>query len=66
MPSGPMALLTGEWENIFTVFESQTWLPDFHLGMNPFGNVTARPIWTQATRSSENNTVISFYRLSES
>ena len=53
----PQAQKKHEWENVvrlqlkininnnhedtFTIFEILTWLPDFHIGMDPCGNVTA-------------------------
>ena len=46
-------------EESFAIFEILTWLPDFRMGMNPFGNVIAWPVGAEATPYIRNNTVIS-------
>ena len=48
-------------EDIFTLFEILTWLLDFHLGMNPFVNITAWPVWAEATHYIGVNTIISSF-----
>ena len=46
-------------EDTFIIFEILTWLPDFHLGMNWFGNVIAWPVWEEATHYIGSSMVIS-------
>ena len=36
-------------EDTFTIFEIQTWLPDFILGISPFRIFCACPIWAEVT-----------------
>ena len=46
-------------EDTFTMFELQTWLPDFILGINPFGIFLAWPVCPDVTSDIRNNTVVS-------
>ena len=43
----------------FTTFEIQTWLPDFLLGINPFGIFGAWPVWAEIARYIGNKIDIS-------
>ena len=46
-------------EDTFTAFEMQTWLPDFIMGINPFGVFCAWPFWAEEIGYLGNNTLIS-------
>ena len=35
------------YENTVTIFQILTWLPDVHLVMNPFGNMTISSVSTE-------------------
>ena len=52
---------TVDWEDTFTTFEIQTWLPDFILRINPFRIFCAWSVWAEVTNYHGNNTVIFFF-----
>ena len=47
------------YEDTFTTYEIQTWLPDIILGMDRFRNLTAWPVWVEVTGYIGNKTKIS-------
>ena len=46
-------------KDTFNTFEILRWLPNFHLGVNPFGNLNTWPVWIEATRYIGDNKVLS-------
>ena len=46
-------------EDTFTIFEIQSWLPDFIIGLNRFKKLTAWPVWKEVTCHIENKTKLS-------
>ena len=40
----PVVAPSPQYKDTFSIFEIQTWLPDFILGINPFGIFSASPV----------------------